>query len=536
MPRLVRFDWKPVLDTSLYAYKNTKITGNVNKIHNEQNFNLNDFSNLDFQDTFLDQRLSFFIARALQEIQKNFTPGRSQESPLDIARTLNSLTTASIRGSFLSSILVNLSSLGVTFVTKQNRESIAQTLAQQINRTKSRIVVNNRLIKKVLKSSLENTTSIFEDEAQGMLADAARIEQRAIDSGTAAVLAEREFDLEIIDYIGIRPIDVSTGFNATVQPIGYIIEKQELLPNGKLVTRESIIVDNPLASTSADLRIKYGGTYFYTIKSVSFIEVQAQDFETDEIVAVSFLVCSQNSEIKKVECEEYVSPPPPWDFNVAWDYKNTAARITWSFPTNSQRDIKYFQLFRRKTISDPFELIKQYDFDDSEIKTVMDETPDPTLVERLSSPKTYYLDTEFGRDSRYIYALCSIDAHGFSSNYSMQLEASFDRFKNKIQKSLVSVAGAPKAYPNMYLNQDTFVDSIKDSGHSEMEIVFNPEYLDVFDSSANNLRLIRGLPQSFYKISLINIDLQKEQSFNIEIDDRRTENSTTNLETVLDTF
>lgn len=532
VPRLIRFDWKPVLDTGVLNSIPTRIAGNLGKIHNEQNFNFNDFTNLDFQDTFLDQRLNFFLERALKEIQKGFAG--SQESPLEIARTLNSLTPDTIRGSFLASILVNLSNLGVTFVTKQNRQSIANTLAAQITKAKSKIIVNNRVIKKVLHSASENTTSIFEDEAKSMMEQVAQIEQRAIDVETSSIMTEREFDLEVVDYIGVRPIDVAAGFNATVQPIGYIIEKQELLTNGNLLTKESIIIDNPLASTSVDLRVKYDATYFYTIKSVAFVEVQAQDFETDELVAISFLVCSNKSEIKKVKCIETVPPPPPWDFNIAWDFKNTAARITWSFPTNSQRDIKYFQLFRRKTIEEPFELIRQYNFDDSEIRSQWTETPDSALVETLSSPKSYYLDTEFGKDSRFIYAVCSVDAHGISSNYSMQLEVSFDRFKNKIEKSLVSVAGAPKAYPNMYLNRDTFVDTIKDSSHSELEIVFNPEYLDVFDSSANNLKLIRNSTDSFYKLSLINVDLQKEQSINIEIHDRRTENDTNNLEKLIE--
>lgn len=534
VPRLVRFDWKPVIETNLLSSTTPRIAGNLGRIHNEQNFNLNDFSNLDFQDTFLDQRLNFFIDRALKEIQKGFAG--SQESPLEIAKTLNSLTPDTIRGSFLASILVNLSNLGVTFVTRQNRETIANTLAYQISKAKSKITVNNRIIKKVLYSASETPTSIFEDEAKPMLEQVAQIEQRATDIETSSIMTEREFDLEIVDYIGIRPIDVASGFNATVQPIGYIVEKQELLSNGSLLEKESIIIDNPLSSTSVDLRIKYGSTYFYTIKSVAFVEVQAQDFETDELVAISFLVCSNKSEIRKVKCIETVPPPPPWDFNIAWDFKNTAARITWSFPTNSQRDIKYFQLFRRKSIEEPFELIRQYDFDDSEIKSEWTETPDESLIEILSSPKSYYLDTEFGKDSRFIYAVCSVDAHGISSNYSMQLEVSFDRFKNRIEKSLISVAGAPKAYPNMYLNRDTFVDTIKDSSHSELEIVFNPEYLDVFDSSANNLKLIRNSTDSYYKLSLINVDLQKEQSVNIQIHDKRTENNTNNLENLIEIF
>ncbi len=536
VPRFVKLDWRPVIGKSDYLAVRTSIMDNMSKIHNEQNFNLNDFTNIDLQDTSVDQRLNFYVRRALEEVQKGYAPPRQPETSLDIAKTLNSLSPETIRGSFLASILTNLKSLGVTFVTKQNRESIAKTLTSQIRDNKSRFVLNNRLIRNIMESATENPVGIFEDEAQELLSVAEQIQNRATDGETSSLLTDREYDLEVVEYVGIRNIDSPAAFNSTVQPVGYIIEKQELLANGKLIDRNTIVVENPLASTTIDLRVKYGSTYFYKIKSVVFVEVQAQDFETNNIVAISFLICSQQSSSREVFCDESVPPPPPSDFNIGWDYLNTAARITWSFPTNSQRDIKYFQLFRRRSINQPFELIKQYDFDDSVLRTAWVETPDPALVEMLKSPKTYFLDTEFGKDSRFIYALCCVDAHGMSSNYSMQLEVSFDRFKNKIMKRLISVAGAPKAYPNMYLNQDTFVDTIKDSGHTEMQVIFNPEYISVVDSSANDLRLIRSSEDSFYKISLINIDLQKQQSVDITISDKRTLDDSLNPESVTDIF
>lgn len=536
VPRFVKFDWKPVISEKDFISVRTSIRDNLTKIHNEQNFNLNDFANIDLQDTAYDQRLNFFLKRALEEVQKGYAPSSSPESPLDIAKTLNSLSDSTIRSSFLASILVNLNNLGVRFVTKQNKEAIANSLARQIQNIRSRFVINKRLTKKVLGSVTENPISIFENEAEFLLNQAEEIENNAIGEETSSILTEREYDLEVIEYIGVRTIDSPASFNSTVTPVGYIIDKQELSSNGKLVDRDFIIVENPLASTTIDLKVKYGTTYFYKIRSVVYVEVQAQDFETDELVALSFLICSQQSQIKKVVCEEYVAPPPPADFNIAWDYKNTAARITWAFPNNPQRDIKYFQLFRRKTINDPFELIKQYNFDDSVIKTQLSETPDVALVEELSSPKTYYLDNEFGKESRFIYSLCAIDAHGFSSNYSMQLEVSFDRFKNRLQKKLISVAGAPKAYPNMYLNQDTFVDTIKDSGHKQVQIIFNPEYIEVFDKDANNLNLIKFSNTSYYKFSIINVDLQKQQTVDINISDRRTPDFEHNLEKTIDIY
>lgn len=521
VPRLVRLDWRPVIGPKEYVAQNVSIERFFNKIHNEQDFSLGDYSNIDLQDTGADQRLNFFLRRALEEVQKGFAPPNNRESPLDVSRTLNSLTNKRIRGTFLASILINLKDLGVTFVNKQNREQIANTLTSQIQKTKIRLQLNNRVLTKILASMTENPIGLFEDEAEEILSTASEIETGAVENGSAGLLSESEYDLEVIEYVGVRKIDAPAAFDSTVQPVGYIIDKEEIAENGSIVNKNSIIVESPLASTTADLKIKYGAKYLYRIRSVVFVEVQAQDLETDSVIAISFLVCSQDSSRRLVKCIETVPPPPPADFTIAWDYKNIAARITWNFPTNPQRDIKYFQLFRRGSTEEPFQLIKEFDFDDSVIRTQRPETPDPVLTEKLSNPKNFYLDKEFGKDSRFIYAMCSADAHGMSSNYGIQFEVEFDKFKNRIIKRLVSVSGAPKAYPNMYLNQDTFVDTIKDSGHKRLKIVFNPEFLKVLDNAGNDLKLLKTDSNSSYKLTMLNVDLQSQKNVTISLEDRR---------------
>jgi len=521
VPRFVKFTWGPIINARDYIAIATSIKNNFSKIHNEQNFSLADTSNIDFQDTGADERLSYFIRRALEEVQKGFNP-TSPESPLDVAKALNDLTSSSLNGTFLANVLTNLKTLGVTFVTKENREELVSNLTRTIQGTKTKFQFNNRVLTKILASATENPIGLFEDEAEQLMNEAQQRETDAISSFTAGVMRESDYDMEILEYINVRAIDSPANFDSTVQAIGYVIDKKELLEDGTLVARSPIIVENPLAGTTVDFEIKYGGTYFYTIRSIVYVEVQAQDLESDGVIAISFLVGSQDSPQQVVICTEEVPPPPPADFNIAWDYKNLAARITWAFPNNPQRDIKYFQLFRRKTINEPFELIKEYDFDDSLIRTSRNETPDPTLVEKLNNPRNYHLDKEFGRDSKYIYSMCSIDAHGMSSNYSIQFEVAFDRFKNRITKKLISVFGAPKAYPNMFLNQDTFVDTIKDSGHGRMRVIFNPEYLNVHDVNEHDLGFLKTGEDSSYKISIINVDLQSQKTVTVNLKDKRS--------------
>ena len=144
-------------------------------------------------------------------------------------------------------------------------------------------------------------------------------------------------------------------------------------------------------------------------------------------------------------------------------------------------------------------------------------------MEKLTSPKSYYLDAEFTKDSRFIYTICAIDAHGYSSNYSIQFECYFDKFANKIIIKPVSLAGAPKVYPNAYLLRDTFVDTIRDSNHKNLEIVFNPEFMTVLDANSNNLNVLKTDADSSYQLQLINVDLQTQENIKINlIDNRRT--------------
>jgi hypothetical protein len=252
---------------------------------------------------------------------------------------------------------------------------------------------------------------------------------------------------------------------------------------------------------------------------VAYVEIQAVEETLGTIAAIGFLIASKTSPAVTIVCNENLAPPPPADFDQRWDYKLNRLRLNWSFPVNTQQDIKKFQVFRRKTVEEPFQLIKMYNFDDSVVQTQDNEIPYPELVEIVKSPILTFTDNEFTKNSKYIYAVCSLDAHGFTSGYSTQFEISFDKSRNKLQKTLISISGAPKAYPNIYLNRDTFIDSIKDEWHEKLKIYFNPEYLRVYDNDSNDLKLLKAGKADKYVFQLINLDLQKQESIEIKIKD-----------------
>jgi len=333
--------------------------------------------------------------------------------------------------------------------------------------------------------------------------------------------------------ISIKRIDASEFKNA-VKVIGYSIDKTEIYPNGYRRRLQPVILASSTIGGGLDSKVKYGHRYAYSIRAIALAQFQAVDEETGQIFAITGLISSRPSRWDWVRCKEYNPPPPPADLNFIWDYKKKRMMLMWSFPVVSTRDVKRFQVLRRKSIHEPYQLLAEYDFDDSVLPTPRKETPRPTRTHTMENPSTTYVDEEFTRDSKFIYTLCSIDAHDFSSNYSQQFVVSFDRYKNRIVKKIISPEGAPKAYPNFYLTADPELgvgdinltsDSIKDSGHKKCTIFFDPEYLSIVNGDEEDLRLLSfsdNENEGRYKFQMINIDRQKSQVMSIDIEDLRT--------------
>jgi hypothetical protein len=212
--------------------------------------------------------------------------------------------------------------------------------------------------------------------------------------------------------------------------------------------------------------------------------------------------------------------------------------VTWNFPLNLTRDIKKFHVYRRSSISQPFQLLKVFDFDDSVIQTQDPENIPSSLIERSLLPTTLYRDLEFNKDTKFIYAIVAVDAHGMSSNYSVQLEASYDKYRNRINSRVISRSGAPKPYPNIYLNVDTFVDTMKLSGYKKLNIFFDPDYAKVQDTERlpygsdpfstteettvdlNHILYSNdSTDNNSYKLMIVNTDMQNSQTVTIKISD-----------------
>ncbi len=330
--------------------------------------------------------------------------------------------------------------------------------------------------------------------------------------------------------------------------VGYMIQKTEIKSDGTTQDFPNIFIDNPRNFSSfIDKEVRYGAVYNYKMRTIaivsSVIAVVNQSSSsqgTKDYAVADYLIASDGKTIG-VECVENIPPPAPVRLNAFIDYKYRKPVLTWEFPLNKQRDIKRFQIFKREAkiidgktiqaIDQPFTLVAEYDFDNSIFRTNPNELAQPNSIYRLQKPIKQYRDADFNLTSDdAIYTVACVDAHGLSSNYSMQLHVKYDRYTNVLHKNVVSFKEAPKPYPNLHIDVDFFKDLLTSSGKKRCNLFFDPEYFKLIRKRKSpsgeiidfdDVNYIKTSDTDFnYTFQMINIDLQEEQSIKIRIADR----------------
>lgn len=553
IPRYVRFSWSSIkLDNErrkrLFAasfgssgFSNVSknfIRKNFDKILREETFTNNSYTGIEFQDTGIDGKLYLIASGSVAKMvnSKNIALSNNVHrnlefiadkvdvnkiSSLDVAKFLaGEIGEEDIPDQYILDALTDLRSANVSFIDTEEAKELIEDAFENLKNVKTRVKINNKIIKSALTTVATNPVGFFADEIGPLLSDAQTIEQDAVGRTNPDSIDEAEFDI-LVEPITTRVAPSNGFFLPVYEHIGYVIDKYERTQNGKLIPLEPIILESDQTTNTVDYKVAYGKTYVYEIRAIYMMEFQTYAEEEDEVAISTILVSSDASARRVVECVERIPPPPPSDVNVFWDGYENAPVVEWCFPVNPQRDIKKWQIFRRSNIDEPFELQKEIDFDDSIIPTKSYENVDLNLVEKTNSPRNFYVDKDFERDQSYIYTVCSVDAHGLSSNYGIQFEVTYNKFRNNIDKKLLSNSGAPKPYPNLYLNADTFVDTIKDSNHNRLRIYFDPEYLSVVQQGTQEEKLIATKQDgASYKMQFINVDFQQGQTLDIIIDNR----------------
>tara|TARA_B100000700_G_scaffold321715_1_gene421585 strand:- start:18610 stop:20532 length:1923 start_codon:yes stop_codon:yes gene_type:complete len=525
VPRYIALTWRP-LKVNVPGVEESKrirflrIQDHIDEIQDEASISNNSFTGLVVQDSGLDDKLTPFLNMTL-----NLTQEKNPASPTDKAKELNQRTGPEVTPKFLADAM-NAQATGARFVDEEKREELSRKKSPNARDVTLAIQLNNKFADVLIDSATSDPSSIFADEMADLDELSEAITEEALTGVKPNEIDPEEYDL-IAEPIRVRMIDAGQA-DTKSRVIGYIIEKYEVDDETyELVKIKDIIINNPTSTRLIDTRVKYGKTYVYQIKTVAQVDFQAPSEDQTDIMSSTMLIMSKPSNRAIVECIETMPPSEPADFKPVWHFTSNTLNLMWNFPVNPQRDIKKFQVFRRKSILEPFELVAMLDFDDSTQRHPDLEDIDESRRIYLKHPALNYRDNDFTMDSKFIYAVCSIDARNFTSNYSNQFEVTFDRANNRLVTKEISPSGAPKQYPNLYLKQDLFVDTIRDSGHRRVHIYFDPEYLKITDKAGSDLELIKTTKRSprdksgSYQLQFINVDQQKERKISIEIDDTR---------------
>ncbi len=528
VPRCVIFTWNPisyrdrVYGQSPYHQDDNiprdYIKDNLNKVLSEEHFATEHFTSLNISDQSIDRKLFSLISSSATLLN---TQRQNASTQRGVALQTNELTSNEVDYQFLSKYLVQPAEDGAFFYTRDSQR-IRNDVVNKLKDFNMQVQLNNSVVHNLVKRAVAFPESTFDSVYLSMYELSRKLQGRAKARGVADLQADN-YRTVASDYVKLVGVEsTSAGLTTRARLVGYIIDRRELLANGGSIALEPIILENPNATISVDLRVKYYGRYQYTARSVAELSIPAIVEDTGELVVSKFLIASRPSRPQVVSCVELVPPPPPSDVSFTWDWNKDKLFVSWAFPPNPQRDIKHFQVFRRRTTNDPFELVKHLDFDDSSVRSPYAERPDPRLVENVKSPKLYWIDDEFTQDSSFIYAVGSVDAHGMVSTYGPQSRVSFQKHRNRLLIKRISSAGAPRPYPNFFLDADTFVDSVVESQKHTMKIVFAPEHDRVVDKNNNDLGFIKTKQQgASYRILAMNTDLAAAQTVDITIDDRR---------------
>lgn len=352
----------------------------------------------------------------------------------------------------------------------------------------------------------------------------------------------------------VRVLEAPSGNYGTVKIIGYVVDKY-IYTGDKFISQGSQYFSGVDSTTYVDSLVLYGKTYFYSVRTIASLTMFLyNDRVPNSTPSLAEVWVSSKPTTTAIETFEETPPPPPNSLSFSFDYRKRNLVVSWEPPSDSQNDIKQYQVFRRSSLKHPFELIAQYGFDDSLVgddseRYKTNETVDANnysnmksdlrrLVKLTDGPiythidEDFTVDPEFYESSDYIYAICSVDAHGMISNYSSQHRVTFNSYKNALEISQIIDSGCPKQYPNLKLKSKVFKDVLSVSGDNtrQISIHFTPEYLKLKegDRRSNTINVVKTQKQesdkkkSYYVLQFLNTDNQKVQSIKINIQDPRS--------------
>lgn len=380
------------------------------------------------------------------------------------------------------------------------------------------LTLNNRVSSDLIRRSFTRksfVTSLTNDIVADMLD---KFQTRA--RNVPAIASDQDYSPTLVP---TRYTEDFTLSDSNPIPVALQIRRSTVTSNGEILD-EVIDTVPPDRNSYRDSKIRYGTRYSYKVSTIWCAQFIGS-IETQDIVQSKCFMMDEKGDTQSVTTEENVPPPPPSDILYYFDHARNKLMIRWSTPVNKQSDVTRIQLFRRKTIYEPFTLLREFDFDQSDVPLSRGDIPNPSNVVRSNQFIGLTEDPDFGKSSDYIYAMGCTDSHGLVSNYSSQVQVKFDRTKNSLNQSLISYAGAPRQYPNFYLTTGGFTQDVIMANMSGLELYFDPEYVKVVNSDGKPVFEVGFDPDSRYVITLLDTTRAQQNNVSVVVQDLRSSSS-----------
>ena len=182
---------------------------------------------------------------------------------------------------------------------------------------------------------------------------------------------------------------------------------------------------------------------------------------------------SDESASIEIDCKELKIPSPPK--NLKFEYAlDSNIKINWDRPESyvndesqvwDTDDIKGYQIFIRNSLIEPYRLHRYFTFNNTYPRSAVMHASELISGEYIISSEfdfpdsidineipNFYEYKEYTVNIRpntdYYFTMCSIDAHGNSSNYSSQYKVRRDNVTGEVDIQSMCPEGAPKQYPN----------------------------------------------------------------------------------------
>tara|TARA_R110002153_G_scaffold16136_15_gene57158 strand:- start:1639 stop:3753 length:2115 start_codon:yes stop_codon:yes gene_type:complete len=509
------------------------VSRNIDKIVTEGATSNEIFTGIEFIDTNKETKIYTMLDASLTILNLNSPTSSKKESAQLLYETLEEK--GGLEGldkKLIVETLSNIQSSGYRYADTDVREEVAGRSNDPLGKQSFSVQFNNLLMADIVEQASIVSDNIFSDEIRATKEFAQEIKTTVLATIDSNSFREADYEMSVMP-IDIREASVHATDSPSIQFIGYILEKYEVKQDESVTLIARKYIEGHSTQRVVDNSVRYGGSYFYKVRTLCLVQILAHT-ETSigsasQNVNAAFLMASEG-EISSIYCVENIPPRFPQSLKASFDFETLLPKLRWELPFNKQRDIKRFQIFKRLSVDVGFTLIAEIDFDNSIDPVKMaTEVAQKEAYFKINTIQKTFTDRTHKAGEKPIYSVACVDAHGLSSNYSVQIMVERNSYTNIVKQTIISSPDAPKSYPNLFLNVDAFKDNIKTSGYDRVNLIFDPEYYDVFkgvqlmekgqmSSREESLKLLAIDPANFrYKFQFINIDNQKDQVLKVKL-------------------